>query len=275
MLTRLRRGTVDAEVSRVEERLGRRPEFARWGRRCAWAASVGCIAGCAQVIGVGGYGPESDATDDVLVGFDASDDEASMAFDSDGTDDTAAPVPHPHEEVGASRDASAEKPAMRDAAAQTSKDAGDSASADATLPPPVDASANGRADSAADVAAEAAIASAVDAQPPSPGACPSQCSGGCASGTCVIGVGGGGNVDCPANLPCDVQCHGDKACRGVINCAAGQPCQVECNGTTACTNWPLSGVTAMSLCVDCSGDKNQSATCRIACLGPGCNPSCD
>jgi hypothetical protein len=266
--------------------LGRRPKLARWGRRSAWAASIGCIAGCAQVIGVGGYGPERDAADPPVDDDASVDAQASMAFDADGTDDTAAAVANSPKEAGASSDASPEKTAMRDAAAET-KDAHGSASGDPPKPPPIDASTNAPANySAADAAVEAATGAAVDAQPPSappppsppsPGACPSQCSGGCALGTCVIGItgGGGGNIDCPANLPCDVQCHGDKACRGVVNCAAGQLCQVECNGNTACTNWPLSGVIATSLCVDCSTDADHSGTCHIACIGPGCKPSCN
>jgi hypothetical protein len=246
--------------------------------------SIGCIAGCAQVIGANDYGPERDAID-IQLDDDASvDSGASMAFDADGTDDTATPVANAHEDAGASSDASVQKPAIRDAAADTSKDPRSGASGSATKPPPVDASADAPADqSAADAAVEAATAAAVDAQappppsPPSPGACPPECSGGCALGTCVIGVtsGGGDSIDCPANLPCDVQCHGDKACRGVINCVAGQPCQVECNGTTACTNWPLSGVIATSLCVDCSSDGTHPASCHIACIGPGCKPSCN
>lgn len=118
---------------------------------------------------------------------------------------------------------------------------------------------------------DAPVSTKADAAAPDASA--SLCALGCTKGscdgdTCVIDCRAAGScagdVHCPVNLPCRVEC-GDHACTGHVDCTKATSCDVTCSGDQSCQNE-----------VDCGpGD------CNVTCSGPRsckaknkCHPSC-
>jgi hypothetical protein len=98
---------------------------------------------------------------------------------------------------------------------------------------------------------------------PPGGACPAECSGGCAGAICTIDCDGGGCPDamsaCPAGFDCVAQCNSNGECNGLtLTCPAAASCTLVCNGNNGCMGATL-------VCAD--------GPCEMVCGG---NPStCD
>ncbi len=119
-----------------------------------------------------------------------------------------------------------------------------------------------------------------EALPPTGSGCPSECTGGCSGGACLITCGAdacnASNIVCPAGFDCRIECVGHHACKdAAIDCPPDHRCDVSCNNpssdhacekaTLTCTNGPCA--------VTCTGD----APCKqmdIRCGTNACNASC-
>ncbi len=112
---------------------------------------------------------------------------------------------------------------------------------------------------------------------PGMGACPVECTGGCAGGTCTILCGvaecaGGGSIDCPADWPCFIDCNADNSCSNTtINCDNG-PCTLECGGINSCLNSTMNcGPEACSAtCMGPAGSLSNFNCAACSCMNNGC-----
>ena len=119
-----------------------------------------------------------------------------------------------------------------------------------------------------------------DRVPPG-GACPAECTGGCADGVCTITCGpagcNDGTITCPADFACNIVCTGVDACdTTTIHCPAQYACTVACDQYDACGDVMLvcgAGACAMSCLGDggeaCGGSMIQCGTgsCAATCAG--------
>lgn len=141
-------------------------------------------------------------------------------------------------------------------------------------PPPPDARADAPRDAVISVASDAPL----DAPP---GSCASECTAGTCSGSgvCVI-TDPGSDVTCPADYPCDVECHTDGTCNGLtIDCSKSPTsCVLDCHGNSSCNGATLECPGGSATCnEDCHGDSDcndGTVVCPLMqicdyCLKPG------
>ncbi|HEY5927429.1 MAG TPA: hypothetical protein VIV11_37350 [Kofleriaceae bacterium] len=119
-----------------------------------------------------------------------------------------------------------------------------------------------------------------DAAPDSLDLCPMGCTNGtCDNGVCVIDCTApfsclNGDVVCPANLPCRVNC-GDNSCAKKIICGMATSCEVNCQGEDACVDEIHCNNKRCD--VNCTGFESckkrtrcaNSCACDVSCIGIG------
>ncbi|MDQ3364505.1 MAG: hypothetical protein M3680_03660 [Myxococcota bacterium] len=105
------------------------------------------------------------------------------------------------------------------------------------------------------------------------------CAIGCTNGTCVAGVcvincsapdSCAGDIVCPANLPCRVEC-GDRSCDKKIDCHLSTSCDVRCVGTESCSNEVLCGTGTCTVACSGAGTCDKRIKCKEACA---CDVTC-
>jgi hypothetical protein len=266
-------------------------------------ASLACVVGCTQILGLGDYreAPEGGFDEAGGIGSDGNGDGPTGASFSDlGSASSLDVGEGPFDATFESMDDSAGE------ATNSAADAGyldapyldatywnDSSTEDADALPVYDAPADGPAEdnvtdaTPADVLSEGSRdAQSVDATNDVVVACPAECNAGCGptGTTCAIAITSmtSAPVVCPPGFACQVQCLGAQVCNGTIDCAAGQPCHVVCSGMDACNSATINQGAATSLCVECLHMQSTpgcnavtcTGVCSIVCSGPGCNSSC-
>lgn len=109
----------------------------------------------------------------------------------------------------------------------------------------------------------------LDARPADAAVCPAICGGACdfQTSTCTITGTGSGNITCPTNWNCVINCGTQGAC-GTISCTAAASCDIHCTTGSACL-----GITCQTKdCdVECVGDK---ACGSISCTSGRCRTDC-
>jgi hypothetical protein len=97
------------------------------------------------------------------------------------------------------------------------------------------------------------------ADPVFSGACPSACTGGCVSNTCIIScvtdsACKGTTIYCPSQLACQIQCAGNASCQdATVYCSSSASCAFTCSGVDSCQGSTL-------YC--------NSKACEATCTGP-------
>jgi hypothetical protein len=115
-----------------------------------------------------------------------------------------------------------------------------------------------------------------DPDPPG-GTCPSECTGGCLAGTCIIDCNSPNEctsqqLDCPAGFRCEVQCGGNNACgSATINCPDRYACEVLC--TKGCASLAINCSTGVCA-VSCSTASDCSSI-ALSCGVNGCVATCN
>jgi hypothetical protein len=115
--------------------------------------------------------------------------------------------------------------------------------------------------------------------PPSEGACPPDCTGGCSAGMCVIACEDqeceNESIACPPRWPCRVVCDGKDRCKqAMILCPPMHACEVECTGEHSCEKLDLDcgdGPCAMS----CHEHEHACEEAIVECGHADTTVSCD
>lgn len=115
-----------------------------------------------------------------------------------------------------------------------------------------------------------------DPLPPG-GACPTECTGGCAGRMCFFDCNAAGSctgqtLTCPDGFACEVQCGGATSCDdAVVECPALYACSVVCTGDCKAATVQCS---AGGLCsLDCGGGQQCQGT-SLDCGGNRCTATC-
>jgi hypothetical protein len=119
--------------------------------------------------------------------------------------------------------------------------------------PAVDPDASpGDAEISADAIADAEVDAVELVDLCAPDAC-GAAGGTCTEGVCVIVATNDTFTQCPAGMPCRVDCLGKDACKPGVSCGDATTCEVRCEGESACR--------------DRGGDCGNATACDVRCIG--------
>lgn len=113
--------------------------------------------------------------------------------------------------------------------------------------------------------------------PPTGGACPAACTGGCQNGTCNIDCTAASSCDnttlsCPEGFACNVLCDHNSACVGsTVLCPSEQACTAQC--LKGCSGLDLVCGAAGACEIEC-GAGSACSNVSVSCGGNACTASC-